>query len=243
MHQEHPAGQQHDAVERDIALRQQVPEHVWIVRGGGRGCDHAEPEESAEAQQQNGRVETEPGPLDANGGCANDRQHRGEDERVESEEESIADRRERIDAEQPVGGVQHVAYAIAAERGREQPPGAPCGRIGRVSRGDSGQDGRDDRRGRIRVQGEDLVGSGSLTVDEGQQDRRDDVDEQRHGDASGPAGNERLAPLLAVDLFRSVRHVLRRIQPAPRILVDPPHIARVRPAASVTDCRKPQARP
>ena len=36
-------------------------------------------------------------------------QHRSEDQRIEAQEEHVADRRKRIDAEQPVGGMQQVA--------------------------------------------------------------------------------------------------------------------------------------
>ena len=63
VHQQHAARQQHDAVQRDVALRQHEPEHVRVVRGGGRRHDHEEPEEAAEAQQQDGTCPGRAGPI------------------------------------------------------------------------------------------------------------------------------------------------------------------------------------
>ena len=184
---------------RDVALRQRVLEHVRVVLGGGRGRDHAEPEECAEAEQQDRRVEPESRPLHANRCSADDGQHRREDERVEGEEEHVADRREWVDAEQPVGRVQQVAHRIDADRGREQPPGASRGRVGGAACGGPREDGHADARDRVGIQVERVQRRPSRAVDEDQQDRDRDVGEQR--DDTAPDQPEPNRSRLLMSLF------------------------------------------
>ena len=213
MHQQHAAGEQHDAVERDVALRQHVSQQVRLVGRRGRGRDHAVPEEAAEAEQQDHRVQAEPGPLHADGGGPDDRQRGGEHQRIERDEEHVADGREGVDAEQPVRGVQQVAGAVAGERGGEEPPGAARGRVGRAAGGRGGEHCRDDRRRGVGIEVDDLERAGSLRIDEGQQDRHHGVGEQGDDGGAGPAGDEPLA-LPALVGVRPWRHLSRRAAPA-----------------------------
>ena len=132
VHQENAARKQHEAIEGDVGLRQAVLEQVGIALGFGGGGDHQEPEKRAEAQHQDRGVEPEPQPLHADRRRPKYRQDGREDERVERDEEQVADRRERIDAVEPEGGVQSVAHAVRDHRRREQRPGASRGWVGRA---------------------------------------------------------------------------------------------------------------
>ena len=213
VHQQYAARQQHCAVQRDVALRQHVLEHVRVVLGGGGWRDHAEPEECAEAEQQDRGVEPESRPLHANRGGADDGQHRREDERVEGEEEHVADRRERVHAEQPVGRVQQVAHRIDTDRGREQPPGAPRRRVGGAARRGPGEDGHADARDRVGIQVERVQRRPSPAVDEDQQDRDRDVGEQRDRHGAGPARTEPLTLAHVIVRLTPWRHILLRPSP------------------------------
>ena len=219
VHQQYAARQQHGAVERDVALRKHVLEQVRVVLGGGGGRDHAEPEECAEAEQQDRRVEAEAGPLHANRGSADDRQYRGENERVEAEEEYVTDRRERIDAEQPVGRVEQVAHGIDAQRGREQPPGAPRRRVGGAACCGRRQDGDADARDRVGIQVERVQRRPSPAVDEDQHDRDRDVGEQRDRNGAGPARTEPLTLAHVIVRLAPWRHILPRPISHPQLLL------------------------
>ncbi len=124
VHQQHAEGEQHQAVERDVALRQDELEHVRVALGRGRRADHEEPEECAESQHQDRRVECEASPLHTHSGRPDRGEDGGEQKRIETEEEDVADRRERVDAEEPVRRVQQVAGRVDPQRGREESPGA-----------------------------------------------------------------------------------------------------------------------
>ena len=80
-----------EAVERDVALGQDVLEHVRVAIGRGGRRDHEEPEECAEAEHQDRRVECEAGPLHAQGGRAD----RGQDGGEERADRSRGRRRRR----------------------------------------------------------------------------------------------------------------------------------------------------
>ena len=112
MHQQHAAGEHHQAVEPDVGLGQRVLEQVGFALGLGGGRDHEEPEEGAESQHQDRGVEPEAQPLHAHRRRADHRQDRREDQRIEREEEQVAERRKRIDAVQPVRRVQPIAHGV-----------------------------------------------------------------------------------------------------------------------------------
>ncbi len=136
VHQQDAEREQHQAVQRDIALRQDVLDDVGVAFRGGRRPDHEEPEEGAETEHEDRRVECEAHPLHAHGRGADRGENAGEQERVEPHEADVADRRKRIDAEHPVDRVQQVADAVDADRRGEEGPGALDGRIRRLARGD-----------------------------------------------------------------------------------------------------------
>ncbi len=182
-----------EAVERDVALRQDELEHVRVAFGRGRRADHEEPEEGAEAEHQDRGVEREAPPLHAHGGRADRGEDGGEEQRIEAEEEDVADGRERVDAEQPVRRVQQVAGRVDPQRGREESPGAPHRRFPRLPGRDGREQGRADAGREVRVELEDLERVPAAAVREGQEQRDRYIDEQADGERPGPTGDERLA--------------------------------------------------
>ena len=173
-----------------------------------RRPDHEEPEEGAEAQHQDRRVEREAAPLHAHGRGADRDEDRREEERVEAEEEDVADRREGVDAEQPVGRVQQVAGRVDPHRGREEGPGSLDGRFGRPPGRDRRQHGRADAGGEVREQLEDLESRAPAAVRKGQQQGDRYIDEEADDERPGPAGDEWLACGLHFQVVRDRRHVV-----------------------------------
>ena len=57
--QQDAEGEQQDAVEREVALAERLLDEIHLG-GGGRGPDHQEPEEGAEADDEDRCVEGQP---------------------------------------------------------------------------------------------------------------------------------------------------------------------------------------
>jgi hypothetical protein len=95
-------------------------------------------------------------PLHADFRGAQHVQDRGKQQRIEADEEYVAERRERIDAEQPVRRVLQVTERIDDDRRRQVPPRPPDGQRRGATRGHASEHRRSDARGCIAEQVEDL---------------------------------------------------------------------------------------
>ena len=193
VHEQDAQGEQHEAVERDVTLAQDVLDDVRVAVGGGGGRDHEEPEEGAEAQHQDRRVEREAAPLHTHGCRANCDEDRGEQEGIEAEEEDVANRRKRVDAEDPVRGVEQVADRVYRHRGGEECPGPLDHGLGRFPGSCGGENRRAEARREVGVQLEDLESRTAGSFRKGQEQRDRYIDEEADRERARPAGDERLA--------------------------------------------------
>ncbi len=189
VHQQHADRHEHQAVEGDVDLRQHEAGQLLLARGRGR-ADHEEPEEGAEAQDQDQRIEQQAAPGHAQRARPQRDEHAGDQDRKEGEVEKVGERRKRSQVRDPKVRVDHVAEVVRDDRGGQELPGPARRGLPRRAR-------RDDREQRRRDGGR-LVGDEPVEFErrtrrqagDGHPDRRDHVDDHADGDGTRPAVGE-----------------------------------------------------
>jgi hypothetical protein len=113
-----PEKQEAEAVEREIRLAQCLLEQAEVGMHGRR-LNHEEPEERAEAEDEDRGIERQLRPRHAYRGCADQPERRGRERQIPRAVEDVGRARKRVASREPIDHSDQVADQIERECRRE----------------------------------------------------------------------------------------------------------------------------